>query len=115
MLRGTFILLVAFAVAAVLWTTQCSGPRPSVVGAPRVSAPAQTGDPYRVEATIRNTGTGHGEARAVIRLVDVRTREAYQQQTPVQLEPGETARVAVEIPAPPGDYEPEVEVEYPPT
>jgi hypothetical protein len=31
-----------------------------------------------------------------------------------QLEAGEEVQVAVEVPAPPGDYEPDVEVTYPP-
>ena len=115
MRRGAFLSFVAFVVLATLWVTQCSGPRPVLLGPPSLQAPEQQGDAYRVEAAIYNSGLGHGEARATVRLVDVRTNAAYQAQTPVQLEAGETAKIVVDIPAPLGDYRPEVSVEYPPS
>jgi hypothetical protein len=113
-LRAVVLPLLLFAVVAVVWVSQCSGPHPSVDGAPRVTAPVQPGDSYKVEAAIRNDGPGHGEARVTIRLIDTASGQAYEKQEPVDLEHGETARVIVEIPAPVADYRPEVEVVYPP-
>lgn len=114
MVRAIVLPILAFAVAAVLWVGQCSGPQPTVVGAPRVEEPEQPGDRYKVEATVQNGGFGQGEVRVVVRLVEKDSGEAYRKDEPLQLERGETARVVVELPAPPGEYEPEVEVEYPP-
>ncbi len=114
MLRGALLSLIGFAVLATLWVTQCSGPRPVLLGPASLQAPEQPGEAYRVEAAIHNAGIGHGEARATVRLVDVRSNAAYQTQTSVQLEPGETAKIVVDIPAPMADYRPEVQVEYPP-
>ena len=114
MLRGIVVPVVVFIVAAGLWVSQCSGPRPSVVGSPRVVAPQQPGDTYKVETTIRNDGPGHGQARVTVRLKDTASGEAYSRDQGVELERGETARVVVELAAPLGSYEPEVEAEYPP-
>jgi hypothetical protein len=114
MLRTIVAPVAAFILAAVLWVSQCSGPKPSVVGRPRVAVPEQPGDPYRVEGTIRNDGPGHGEVRVSFRLIDRASGEAYQKDDDVQLERGETARASVEIPAPPADYEAEIEAQYPP-
>jgi hypothetical protein len=114
MLRITAASIVAFVVAAVLWVSQCSGPKPSVVGQPRVMAPEQPGDPYRVEGTIRNDGPGHGEVRVTFRLVDKSSGEAYQKDDELQLEGRQTARAVVDMPAPPGDYAAEIEAQYPP-
>jgi hypothetical protein len=113
-LRIIAVPIVAFVLAAVLWVSQCSGPRPSVVGQPRVTAPEQPGDPYRVEGTIRNDGPGHGEVRLSFRLIDKASGEAYQKEDELQLEGGQTARAVVEMPAPPGDYAAEIEAQYPP-
>jgi hypothetical protein len=113
MLRVGLLSILAV-VLATLWVSQCSGPKPSVVGSARVEAPQQPGDPYRVEASIRNDGPGHGEARVTFRLIDAGAGAAYQKDEPVELERGETARVVVEIPAPPGDYAADVDVQYPP-
>jgi hypothetical protein len=85
-----------------------------VIGSPRVAGPDQPGEPYRVEATIRNAGPGHGEARVTFRLVEAASGEAYQRDEQVQLEPGETASVVVEIAAPPGSYAAKVDAQYPP-
>jgi len=114
MLRAVLMPMAALAVVAVLWVNQCSGPQPHVVGAARLEEPAQRGDPYRVGVTIRNDGKGHGEVRVTARLVDKGSGQDYQRDEPVQLDNGETARVVVEVPAPPGDYDPQVEVKYPP-
>ena len=114
MLRSIAFSILGFVAASALWVSQCSGPKPVFIGAPRVDSPQQPGDPYRVEATIRNEGLGHGEARVTFRLVDQASHEAYLKDEPIQLERGETAHVIVEILAPPADYQPRVDVEYPP-
>ena len=114
MVRSVTLIVLAYGIAAALWVSQCSGPKPVVVGTPDVEAPEQPGYLYRVTAIVRNDGVGHGEAKATFRLLEKSSGQAYQQETSVQLDRGETARVVVEIPAPPGSYEPDVEVEYPP-
>src|SRR5689334_6177664 len=114
MLRTIVLAVVAFALSAVLWVSQCSGPRPIVVGAPRVQAPVQPGDKYTVETTIRNQGKGHGEVHVTVRLISEDSPAVYQQDESVQLQENEEVRSVVEIPAPPGTYDPQVEVEYPP-
>jgi len=114
MLKTIGLPILAFVVAAVLWVSQCSGPKPMLVGSPQVEPPDQPGDPYRVRTTVRNSGPGHGEVRVTVRLIDSASGEAYQKDDTLQLQPSETARVVVEIPAPPSDYEPDVEVESPP-
>src|SRR5215208_4023872 len=106
--------LVVFGMVMALWVTQCSGPRPVVVGEPMVRAPDQPGEPYQVEARITNEGPGHGEVRVIVRLENRSTGQAYQKDETLELDRGEDARVVVEINAPPADYAPHVQVEYPP-
>src|ERR1044071_1102532 len=112
MLRTILFPVVVLAVSATLWVSHCSGPEPVIDGAPRVHAPDRPGDPFRVETTVRNQGFGHGEARVTVRLVAKDSTATYQKDESVQLEKGEAARVVVELPAPPGEYEPQVQVEY---
>src|SRR4051794_37840314 len=69
-LRTVLLSIGGFAIVSTLWVLQCSGPQPTTVGAPLVQAPDQPGDPYKVEATVRNDGPGHGEARVLFRLID---------------------------------------------
>ncbi len=106
--------VVVFALAAALWVNQCSGPVPTDVGSPTVRAREQPGDPYMVEAVIRNQGPGHGGVKVLIRLRDASTGDSYQEEQQADLEYGETVHVVAEISAPPGQYEPHVEVQYPP-
>jgi hypothetical protein len=106
-------LLMATAVMAALWVVNCSGPRPAVADV-RVAAPAGEGEPYRVAAVVRNEGWGHGQVRVTFRLRDRASGQAFQEEAEAQLEAGEVALVVAEIDAPPGDYEPAVEAEYPP-
>lgn len=113
-MRPYLLGALAFAVLIALWISQCSGPRAELVGAPTVRPPAQPGGAYQVEATLRNAGPGHGEIQAVLRLRERATGRAYQVAETAQLERGELASLVVEIFAPPGDYAPEVELNYPP-
>lgn len=105
---------VLAAALIALWVVQCSGPRPEVVGAPSVRVPEQPGQPYVVEATVRNAGPGHGEIQVTARLRDRASGRTYQETDRTQLEAGDEARVAIPIHAPQADYEPRIEIEYPP-
>jgi hypothetical protein len=111
--RALVPLLAALA-SAVLWVANCSGPQPSVVGGVQLEDPSGPGEPYHVQTTVRNAGPGHGQVNVTFRLHDPATGQTFQGDRQVQLEGGETARVVAEILAPPGSYEPDVEVEYPP-
>jgi len=108
------VTFLGIAVAIALWVTHCSGPQPRVVGTPSVRAPAQSGQPYRIEATIDNPGPGHGQAEVVFRLTNVATGVAYETQEQTDLEPGEQVEVVTDVAATEGTYQPEVEVRYPP-
>ena len=113
--RLAFLMaLVGVGCITALWVGQCSGPRAAVDGLPTVLAPEQPGQPYRVVAAIRNTGPGHGEVQVTFRLRDRATGQTYQHIDRAQLEPGSLIQVVAEIPALPGDYEPSVQVDYPP-
>src|SRR4051812_29241152 len=101
-------------MTAVLWISQCSGPKPVVIGESSVEAPGQPGDPYKLRATIKNEGPGHGQVRVTFRLIDEGSDAAIQKDEQVQLEPNETARVIAEVPAPPANSRSELEAEYPP-
>jgi hypothetical protein len=111
MARALLPLFAALA-AAVLWVSNCSGPRPSVLDV-QVTEPEMPDQPYRVEATVQNTGSGQGQANVTFRLRDTATGQSFQDERQVQLDARETAHVVAEIQAPTGSYEPEVEVEYP--
>jgi hypothetical protein len=108
------ISLLGVAIVIGLWVTRCSGPQPQVVGAPLLRPPAQAGQPYQVEAVVANPGPGQGQVEVIFRLRDRVTGLAYQTQEPADLESGEQLRITTDISAPDGNYEPEVEVRYPP-
>jgi hypothetical protein len=110
--RGLLLFAALLALSA-LWVVNCSGPRP-VASDPRVEAPRRAGDPYHVSALVRNEGPGHGQVQVTFRLRDTRTERVYQQIASVTMDPGESIVVGVDITAPPGQYEPLVEAEYPP-
>ncbi|HEU0026903.1 MAG TPA: hypothetical protein VFQ25_07280 [Ktedonobacterales bacterium] len=113
-MKVRWLLLFAGLLAlTALWVVNCSGPRP-VASDPRVEAPLRAGDPYHVTALVSNEGPGHGEARVTFRLRDTQTGRVYQQIASVTLDPDETIVVGVDIAAPPSQYEPIVEAEYPP-
>jgi hypothetical protein len=113
-LRDVVLPLLGLCLLLAVWIAQCSGPTPELVGQPRVIAPEDTGQPYLVEATVRNMGRGHGEARVTLRLVDTSSGDAFQQQEPVDLQNGETVRVSAEFHVPAGNYTARAEVQYPP-
>jgi hypothetical protein len=111
-LRALSLVVVAVAVVG-LWVTQCSGPQPVVVGDPTIRPPAQAGQPYEVEATVANTGPGHGQVQVTFRLRDTSNGRAYERLEQAALEPGERTRVVAEFDVAEADYTPEVEVQYP--
>src|SRR5262245_6268235 len=113
MWRSFLVGLAGTIIAFVLWILNCSGPKPELADV-RVKPPAGEGQPYQVEATVQNAGLGHGQINVVARLRDKSSGQTYQEGKLVQLEEHEVTRVTAEIQAPPGSYEPEVELEYPP-
>ena len=114
MKRSVVVFVVGMGVVVGLWVSRCSGPLASVVGAPMVTPPAQAGQPYRVEASIVNSGPGHGQVEVTFRLRDVVTGAEYEDVEQTELEAGEQTHVVAAMFAPDGMYQPEVEVRYPP-
>lgn len=101
----------ALTAAALAVTLGCSGPRATATDA-RVRPSSRSGI-YRVEARLINAG-GRGEVELIVRLRNTVTGRIVTQEQPVDLRPRDRADVALEIPAPPGDYAVDVSVEYPP-
>lgn len=113
-MKWQLLFVPVFVLAlAVLWVVGCSGPRLEVTDT-RLTAPTSEGAPYCLEATIKNQGWGHGQVNVTVRLRDKATGQTVQDDRKAELRPNETTRVAIELIAPPGAYEPEVEVDYPP-
>ena len=113
-MRKLPLLLAAVAVVVgALWVLQCSGPR-SVALETHLMEPSAPGAPYRIEALVHNEGPGHGQVNVIFRLRHLQAGWTVQEERPVSLEAGESARVVADLSAPPGPYAPEVEVEYPP-
>jgi hypothetical protein len=106
------LLLALPPALAMLLIAGCAGPRPRVEEVV-LHPPATPGEPYRVEAVVRNTGRGNGEVRVLFHLTSV-TGERFAEEKDVDLGAGETARVVAEISAPPGAYIPEAQAQYPP-
>jgi hypothetical protein len=113
MLRSILGVLVLVVALTALWAMNCSGPRPRVAEV-RVSEPSGDGAPYRIAADIQNTGSGHGQVAITFRLRERGSGRTIEADRKAQLEAGETTTIIAEIAAPRGDYEPEVEVDYPP-
>lgn len=111
--KPMLLLTVLASILTVLWVRNCSGPLPIVAGL-EIVPPGEPNAPYLLRAEVRNEGSGHGEVEVVFRLRDRRTGRTVEHSSSVELEPGEDTLVVGEIAAPPGDYEPEVEVDYPP-
>ena len=101
------------AAAAALWVVNCSGPRPVVTDV-QLHEPDRDGAPYRVEAIVRNAGGGRGQVTVNVRLRERASGRTIQTGKQVVLEARESALVLAELPAPRGNYAPEVEAEYPP-
>jgi subtilase family serine protease len=89
----------------------CAGPRAKVTDT-GVRPSARAGY-YRVNARITNAG-GRGQIELTIRLRNSRDGRIVTQAQAVDLQPRDHTDVAVEIPAPPGDYTVDVQADYPP-
>ena len=113
MIPRLLAVIVVGVALTVLWVANCSGPEPKVAGV-RLQEPTEEGGPYRIDALIQNEGPGHGQVEVMFRLVNRATGQTVEEDKETALEPRERTLVTVEIKAPKGDYEPRVEVEYPP-
>jgi hypothetical protein len=101
--------LIAIVLAAVVGA--CSGPHATATDA-RVHPSARPGF-YRVDLRLVNSG-GRGQVELTVRLRNTASGSVVTQEQPVDLERRDRTDVAIEIPAPPGDYTVEVTVNYPP-
>lgn len=99
----------------VCLTAGCAGPRPSIRQT-HLMPPATPGQPYLLQVTIHNQGGGEGEAEMTVRLRSRSTGETVATENRgVALKEQETVSLVIPLQAArPGDYEPVVEVEYPP-
>lgn len=110
-LRAAFVL-VLFAAGIFGWTRQCVGPEPAVKET-RVQPPEQPGQPYVIEATIKNSGDGDGSVDIEARLIEKQTRKSYATNSSIYLHAGETVVVSLDVNAPEGDYDARVRAQYP--
>jgi hypothetical protein len=101
-----WIAAAAFAVVAA-----CSGPRATAT-ATKLRPSARSGF-YRVETRLVNAG-GRGQVELTVRLQNKANGHIVTQTQSVDLERRDHTDVALEIPAPPGDYDVDARVEYPP-
>jgi hypothetical protein len=114
-MKGLSALGPAIAVLALctLWVVNCSGPRPTVTHALLIP-PRTTAGLYEAQALVHNDGPGHGQVDVTFRLRNTVTGQTVQTESRVDLQSGETSRVIVRIPAPPGSYTLDVAASYPP-
>ena len=109
---------------AVLWLalalalTGCLGPKP-VVTQVNKQPPASAGEPYRLQALIRNQGPGDGQVEVSVRFVDKRDgHTVLTNEQDVQLGKDELQSVNFELNLPPGAPPPDqidvqVDAQYP--
>jgi hypothetical protein len=111
---GRVLAVLVLAVGLVgFWVWGCSGPKP-VVADVQLTPPSSAGAPYHLEVLLRNEGIGQGQVETTIRLRDRATGRTLQQSQKAELRRGETILLVADLPGPPGDYVPEVTVDYPP-
>jgi hypothetical protein len=113
-MKRRWILAASFAGIGVwaLFLGECSGPRPAIASVV-ARAPARAGDPWSVEAAVKNRSWGEGDVSVTLRLRDA-SGKVYEDEERVHLEGRRTIHVAGRIAAPPGDYRPDARAEYPP-
>jgi len=102
-------LICAFA----LLLSACFGPKP-VVARVDLHAPERENDSYVLVAEVRNEAGGDGEINLAAKLTNRQTGQTYRAEKNVHLGPNETTIATLRIEAPPGDYDTEVQTEYPP-
>jgi hypothetical protein len=89
-------------LALVLALTGCLGPKP-VVTQVNKQPPASAGEPYRLQALIRNQGPGDGQIEVTVRFVDKRDGHVVlTNEQDVQLGKDELQSVNFELNLPPG-------------
>jgi hypothetical protein len=103
---GSRLLVVTLAMVG-----GCRGPRPSVQNV-KVASEWAPGF-QRVTAVGVNAG-GEGQARLKVRLRDARSDLVIESDKQVDLQRHDRVEVVIDVPAPAGEYVPEVEAEYPP-
>jgi hypothetical protein len=115
LMKGLSAVGPAIAVLALctLWVLNCSGPRPTVTQALLIPPRTKAG-PYEAQALVYNDGPGPGQVDVTFRLRNTVTGQTVQTDSKVVLQSGETSRVIVSIPAPPGSYTLDVAASYPP-
>jgi len=101
--------LIAAAMAALL--AGCAGPRAKATDA-RVR-PSMRAGYQRVEVVLVN-GAGRGQVAVTARLRNTATGRIVTKTQAVDVDPHDRTDVAMEVPAPPGDYAVSVSVDYPP-
>ena len=100
---------LAAALAALL--AACSGPRATATDT-HVQPSTHPGF-YRVEVRLHNSG-GTGQVELTVRLRNTESGRIVTHTQSVDLQPHDRADVAMEIPAPPGNYTADASVAYPP-
>lgn len=113
MITRGLVAVIATLIAIALYVSNCSGPQTTATDL-RVLPPHITGGPYRVEAYVHNGGPGHGEVDVIFRLVSKKTGDTVEADDKVSLDAGETSLAWADIEAPPGQYTPQVSIDYPP-
>jgi hypothetical protein len=104
--------LAAVAILAGFWWWACTGPRAEIEEV-SLEAPHEPGHPYQAQAVVHNRGRNQGEVTVVFRLVGA-DGSVFTEEENVPLEGHDRVTVVAEISAPPGEYEVEAKVLYPP-
>ena len=96
--RAARVLSLALALAL----TGCLGPKP-VVTQVNKQPPASAGEPYRLQALVRNQGPGDGQIEVSVRFVDKRDgHTVLTNSQDLQLGKDELQSVNFELNLPPG-------------
>ena len=97
------------ALALIALLLAACGPRPHVA---RVSLETRGGKTV-VLVEVGNRG-GEGEVAVSARLRERRGGRVFAREQGLPMRPGKDATAAISFDVPPGDYEPEADVQYPP-
>jgi hypothetical protein len=103
---------VALAAVAGLWWWECTGPRPEVEEV-SLEEPQLPGQPYQAQAVVHNRSRNEGQVTVVFRL-NGDDGSVFSEDENVQLGGNDRITVVAEISAPPGHYEVDAKVLYPP-
>jgi hypothetical protein len=106
---GAGRLIAATAVIAL--AAACAGPRIRVAGA--AAEPSPQPGCTRVIATLVNASGGEGDVKVTARVRDRASGRAFSFTRSVSVRGHDTIDVVIDVPAPPGDYTPEVSAGFP--